>query len=34
LREIHPIYAFEVCKNTALAACRLDRDQDWVLLGS
>lgn len=34
LWEIHPIYAFDICKNTTLAACRLDREQDWALLGS
>jgi hypothetical protein len=34
LWEIHPIYTFEVCTNTTLAACRLNRDQDWTLLGS
>ncbi len=32
LWEIHPVYAFEVCRNTTIAACRVDRDQDWVVL--
>ena len=33
LWEIHPVYAFEVCTHTALAACRGDHDEDWQLLG-
>lgn len=31
--EIHPVYAFDVCKDTTLAAWRVDRDQDWTLVG-
>lgn len=33
LWEIHPVYSFEVCKNTTLAACRGDHDENWNLLG-
>ncbi len=33
LWEIHPVYTFEVCKHTTLAACRGDHDEDWTRLG-
>ena len=34
LWEIHPVYAFEVCKYTTLPACRGDHDEDWTPLGA
>lgn len=34
LWEIHPVYAFEVCKHTALATCRGDHDEDWMPFGA
>lgn len=34
LWEIHPVYAFEVCKHTTLAGCRGDHDEDWTSLGT
>ena len=34
LWEIHPVYAFEVCRHTTMAACRGDHDEDWTPLGA
>ena len=29
--EIHPVYQFDVCKNTTLASCKADADV-WIPL--
>lgn len=28
--EIHPVYAFDVCKKTSIEACKNSSDDDWV----
>ncbi len=33
LWEIHPVYSFEVCRQTTPASCRGNHDEDWTLLG-